>query len=53
MISCEMILNTPNAEKIWISVAELWGFENPDTLTIDTSRIRQTIRADTTPKTIQ
>ena len=48
-----MILNTPNAENIGISVAELWGFENPDTFTIDTSRTRQTIRADTTPKTVQ
>jgi len=53
MISCEMILNTPNVENIGISVAELWGFENPDTLTIETSRIRQMISADTTPKTVQ
>jgi hypothetical protein len=48
-----MILNTLNAENIGISVAELWGFENPDTFTIDTSRTRQTTRADTTPKTVQ
>jgi hypothetical protein len=53
MMSCEMILNTPNAENIGISSAELWGVENPDTLRIDTSRIRQTISADTTPKTVQ
>ena len=38
-----MILNTLNAENIGISVAELWGFENPDTLTIDTSRTRQIV----------
>ena len=44
MMSCEMILSTPNAENIGISVAELWGVENPDTFTIDTSRTRQTIR---------
>jgi len=40
MISCEMILNTPNVENIGISVAELWGVENPDTFTIDTSITR-------------
>ena len=48
-----MILNTLNAENIGISVAELWGFENPDTFTIETSRTRQIINADTTPKTVQ
>ena len=53
MISCEMILNTPNAVNIGISVAELCGFENPDTFTIETSRIRQIVSADTTPKTVQ
>jgi hypothetical protein len=53
MISCEMILNTPNAENIGISAAELCGFENPDTFSIETSRIRQMINADTTPKTVQ
>ena len=46
-------MNTPNAENIWISVAELWGFENPDTFTIVASRTRQTIHANTTPKTVQ
>jgi hypothetical protein len=53
MISCEMILNTPNAENIGISVTELCGFENPDTFRIETSRTRQMINADTTPKTVQ
>ncbi len=48
-----MILNTLNAENIGISSAELWGVENPDTFTIDTSRTRQIISADTTPKTVQ
>jgi len=48
-----MILNIPNAENIGISIAELRGLENPDTLTIETSMIRQTISADTTPKTVQ
>ena len=37
MMSCEMILDTPNAENIGISSVELWGVENPDTLTIDTN----------------
>lgn len=40
MTSCEIILNTPNVENIGISVAELWGVENPDTFTIDTSSTR-------------
>ena len=53
MMSCEVILSMPNAENIGISVAELWGFENPDTFTIVTSSTRQTISADTTPKTVQ
>jgi hypothetical protein len=53
MMNCEMMLNIPNAENIGISVAELWGVENPDTFTIDTSRTRQTTNADTTPKTVQ
>jgi hypothetical protein len=53
MMSCATILNTLNAEYIGMSLAELWGFENPDTFTIDTSRTRQTTNADTTPKTVQ
>ncbi len=47
------ILNTLNAENIGISVEGLGRVENPDTFKIDTSRTRQTISADTTPKTIQ
>jgi hypothetical protein len=53
MVSCAMMLNTLNAVNIGISVEGLGRVENPDTLRIDTTRTRQTISVDTSPKTIQ
>ena len=47
------MLRAANAVNIGISEVESCGAENPDTFTIDTSKIREIINADTTPKTIQ
>ena len=52
-MSCEIMLRAANAVNIGISEVESCGAENPDTFTIDTSKIREIINADTTPKTIQ
>jgi hypothetical protein len=40
------MLRAANAVNIGISVVESCGAENPDTFTIDTSKIREIINAD-------